>query len=67
MGPIGKFQLDGGSKHYREMLRSGKQRSSANDTTLSNRELRKLEADSVVLEQKLETLREQHRKNARKI
>ena len=35
------------------MLRSGKQRSSANDTTLSDRELRKVEADGVVLEQKL--------------
>ena len=41
-----------------DMLRSGKQRS-ANDTTLSDRELRKVEADGVVLEQKLETLREQ--------
>ena len=40
------------------MLRSGKQRN-INDTTLSDRELRKVEADGVVLEQKLETLREQ--------
>ena len=36
------------------MLHSGKQRSSANDNTLSDRELRKLEADGVVLEQKLD-------------
>ena len=41
------------------MLRSGKLRSAANDTTLSDRELRKLEADGVVIEQKLETLRKQ--------
>ena len=53
--------------HYRQMLRSGKQRSSANDTPLSDHELRKLEADGVVLEQKLETLRKQQEENARKI
>ena len=37
---------------YRDMLRSGKQRSSANDTTLSDRELRKVEADGVQIAQR---------------
>jgi len=37
----------------------------ANDTTLSDRELRKLEADSVVLEQKLETLRDREQQEER--
>tara|TARA_B110000046_G_C12891063_1_gene354361 strand:+ start:424 stop:897 length:474 start_codon:yes stop_codon:yes gene_type:complete len=41
------------------MLRSGKLRSASNDTTLSDRELRKVEADGIVLEEKLNTVRKQ--------
>ena len=46
------------------MLRSGTRRSAANDTTLSDRELRKVEVDGVVLEQKLEALRKQQEERA---
>lgn len=42
------------------MLRGGKRRSSGNDTTLSDRELRKVEVASAELEQNLEDLRAKH-------
>jgi hypothetical protein len=47
------------AQELRGMLRSGKLRSAANDTTLSDRELRKVEADGIVLEEKLNTVRKQ--------